>query len=169
MKNSLWLHRLFRSVQLLSRVRLFATRGTAARQASLSITNSQSLLKLMSTESVMSSNCLILSPPSPPALNLSQDQSFPMSWPFASGGQMITASASVLQVNIQGWLPLGLTGLISLLSKRLKSLLHHHSLQVSILQCSAFFMVQLSYPYLTTGKTITLTIQTFVSKLVAAF
>ena len=60
-----------------------------------------------------------VSPPSPPALNLFHPQSFPMSWSFASGGQIIKASASVLPVNIQGWLPLGLTGLICLLSKRL--------------------------------------------------
>ena len=80
--------------------------------------------------------------------------SFPVSWLFASGGKSIGAlvSPSVLPVNTQGWFPLGLTlGLLSLLSKGLlKSLLQHHKLKVSILQHLAFFMVQLSYPYMTT-------------------
>ena len=72
--------------------------------------------------------------------------SFPMSQFFASGGQSIEASASVLPVNIQDWFPLGLTGLISLQSKGLsKSLLQHHSSKTSILQCSAFFIVQLTF------------------------
>ena len=73
---------------------------------------------------------------------------------FVSGDQTIgaSASASVLPMNIQGWFPLGLTGLVSLLSKRLKSLLQYHSLKASVLRCSAFFMVQLSHPYMTTGK-----------------
>ena len=90
-------------------------------------------------------------------------QSFPMSWLFASGGQIIGASASVLSVNIQGWFPLVLTSR-HLLAVRgtLKSLLQHHSSKASILPCSAFFMVQLSYPYMTTGKHIALTIQTVV-------
>ena len=90
------------SVQLLSCVRLFATPRTAARQASLSLTVSQSLLKLMSIESVIPSHPL--SCPSPPALHLSQHQGlFPVSWLFASGGQSIgaSASASVLPMNIQ--------------------------------------------------------------------
>ena len=79
---------------------------------------------------------------------------FPMSQLFTSGGQSIgaSASASVFSMNIQGWFPLGLTGLISLKSKRLKSRPQHHSSKASILWCSAFFMVQLSYPYMTTGK-----------------
>ena len=70
-------------------------------------------------------------------------------------------------MNIQGWFPLGLTALISLLSKGLSSLFQRHSLKASILQCSAFFMVQLSHPYMTTGKNIALTIQTFVGKVVS--
>ena len=80
--------------------------------------------------------------------------SFPMSWLFASGGRNIgaSASASVLPMNIQDWFPLGWTGLISLQSK--ESLLQHHSSETSILQCSAFFMVQLLHLYMTTGKTI---------------
>ena len=94
----------FSSVQLLSCVQLFATPGTAAHQASLSITNSGSLLKLMSIESVIPSNHLIPSSPSPPAFNLSQHQ-FLMSWRFASGSQCIGALAlsSVLPMNIQDW------------------------------------------------------------------
>ena len=78
--------------------------------------------------------------------------SFPMSQLLASGGQSIGTSASVLPMNIQGWFPLGLIGLIFLQSKGLKSLLQHHNSKASILLCSAFFMVQLSHPYMTTGK-----------------
>ena len=89
---------------------------------------------------------------------------FPMSQFFTSGSQSIGASASVLPMSILDWFPLGLTGLISLWSKGLKSLLQHHSSKASILQCSAFFIVQLSNPYMTTGKTTALTRQTFVSK-----
>ena len=80
-----------------------------------------------------------------------------MSWLFASSGQNIEATASVPPLNIQGWFPLWLAGLISFLSKgTLKSLLQPHILKASILWCSAFFMVQLSHPYLTFGKTICL-------------
>ena len=104
-------------------------------------------------------------------------QSFPASGPFqmnqffASGSQSIgvSASASVLPMNIQDWFPLGLTGWISLKSKWLSSLLQHHSSKASILQCSAFFIVQLSHPYMTTGKTIALTRWTFVGKVISAF
>ena len=108
------------------------------------------------------SNC----PQSFPALG-----SFPVSPFFASGGLSIgaSASASILPKNIQGWYPLGLAGLISLLSKGLKSLLQHHSLKASVLQCSAFFVVQLSHPHMTTGKPIALTIWTFVSKVISLF
>ena len=103
-------------------------------------------------------------------------QSFPasgtflMSQFFTSGGQSIeaSASASVLSMNIQDWSPLGLTWLDLLAAQgTLKSLLQHHSSKVSILQRSAVFMVQLSYPYMTTGKTIALTRQTFVGKVVS--
>ena len=80
-------------------------------------------------------------------------ESFPVSQLFESSGQIIGASAlaSVLPMNIQGWYPLGLTGLISLQYKSLKSLLHH-GLKAWILRCSALFMVQLSHPYMTTGN-----------------
>ena len=88
---------------------------------------------------------------------------------FASGGQSIgvSASASILPMTIQGWFPLGLTGWISLQSKELSSLLQHHSSKASVLWCSAFYVVQLSHPYMTTGKTIILTIWTFVSKMMS--
>ena len=91
--------------------------------------------------------------------------SFQMSQFFASGGQSIgiSALASVLPMNIQDGFPLGWTGWISLQSKGLKSLLQHYSSKASILWRSAFFTVQLSHPYMTTGKTIALTMQTFVS------
>ena len=90
--------------------------------------------------------------------------SFQMSQCFTSGGQSIgvSASASVLPLNIQDWFPLGRTGWIS-------SLLQHHSSKASILWCSAFFIVQLSHPYMTTGKTIALTRWTFVNKVMSAF
>ena len=92
--------------------------------------------------------------------------SFPMSQLFTSGGQSTgaSASASVLPMNIQGFFPLGLIGLI-LQSK--KSLLQHHSLKASVLWHSAFCMVQLSHPYMTTEKTIALTIGTLVSKVMS--
>ena len=85
-------------------------------------------------------------------------ESFPVTWLFASGGQSIgasaSASASVLPMTIQGWFPLGLTGLISLLSKRLSSLLQHHNSKASIFWCSAFFMAWFSHLYMTTRKNI---------------
>ena len=96
--------------------------------------------------------------------------SFPMSQLFTSGSQSIGTSptAPVLPVNIQGWSPLILTSLISLLSKGLsRSLLQHHSSKASILWCSAFFMVQLSQPYVITGKTIVLTVGTFVGRVMS--
>ena len=113
---------IFSSVQWLSRVWLFATPWTAAHRASLSITNSRSLLQLMS---VIPSNHLILCRPLLPASG-----SFPRSQFFQSGGQSIGASASalVLPVNIQDWFPLGWTGWISFtVQGTLKSLLQHHS------------------------------------------
>ena len=151
------------ALQLLSHVQLYVTPWTAAHQASLFITSSWSLLKLMSIESVMPSNHLPFSSCLQP---FPASRSFLMSQLFASGGQSIGASApaSVLPMNIQGWFPLGLTGLISLQSKRLKSLLQHHSSKVSILQHSAFFIVQFSHPYMTTGKTISLTRWTLAAK-----
>ena len=93
-----------------------------------------------------------------------------MSQLFTWGGQStgVSASASVLPMNIQGWFPLGWTGWISLQSKVLsKSLLQHRSSKASILWRSAFFTVQLSCPYMTTGKTIALTKRTFVGKVMS--
>ena len=122
----------------------------------------------MSIESVMFSNYL-----SSPALFSSCLQcfpapgSFPVSQFFASSSQSPEASASVLIMNIQGWFPFGLISLISLQFKGLSSLLQHHSLKVLILQCSAFLMVQLSHPYMTTRKIIALTVQTFVGKVMS--
>ena len=116
------------SVQSLSRVWLFATLWTAARQASLSI-NSRSLLKLMSIESVMPSNHHIpLLSPSPPTFNLSQDQGL---FQWVSGGQSIgaSASASVLPMNFQDWIPLGLTGRKSLQSKGLTGVFSNTTVQ----------------------------------------
>ena len=132
----------FSSVQSLSHVRLFATPWTTAHQASLSIINSQSLFILMSTESVMPFNHLILCHPLLLLL-----QSFPASGPFpvsqffASGGHSIgvSASASVLPMNIQDWFPLGLTGLISLQSKGLSSIFSNTTVQKH-----QFFSAQLS-------------------------
>ena len=139
-------------VQSLSRVQLFATPWSAAHQASLSFTISWSLLRLMSIESLMPSNHLILCCPHwfLPSIFLrvmsSASGSFPMSQLFKPGDQRIgaSASASVLPMSTQGGFPLGLSGLISLLSKgHSKSLLQHHSSKASILQCSVFFMVSL--------------------------
>ena len=95
--------------------------------------------------------------------------SFQTSQLFVSGGQSIgvSASQSVLPINTQDWSPLGWTGWIFLQSKGLSSLLQHHSSKASILLCSAFFIVQLSHPYMTTGKTIALTRWTFVGKVMS--
>ena len=92
--------------------------------------------------------------------------SFPMSQVFTSGGQSIgvSASASVIPMNIQDWFPLGVTDLISAVQGTLKSLLQNHSSKASILRRSTFFVVQLSHPYMTPGKTIAFTRWTFVSK-----
>ena len=96
--------------------------------------------------------------------------SFPISQFFASGGQSIgvSASASVLRMNTQDWSPLGWTGWISLQSKGLsKSLLQHHGSKTSILLRSAFFIIQLSHPYMTTGRTTALMRRTFVGKVMS--
>ena len=96
--------------------------------------------------------------------------SFPVSQLFASGGQSIwvSASTSVLPMNNQDWSPLGWTGWISLQSKGLSRVFSNtHSSKASIFQCSAFFTVQLSHPYMTTGKTRALTRQTFVDKVMS--
>ena len=155
------------SVQLLSRVRLFVTPWIAARQASLSITNSQSLHKLMSIKLVMPSSHLILCPllllpPIPSSIRVfSNESALHMRWP-----KYCSFSFSISPSN-------ELPGLISFrmfwldlleVQGTLKSLLQRHSSKASIFQRSAFFTVQLSHPYMTTGKTIALTKRTCLSR-----
>ena len=157
----------FSSVQSLSHVRLFATPWIAAGQASLSITNSQSSPKLMSIESVMPSNHLILCcpllllPPIPPSIRV-----FSMIQLFAWCGQIIgvSALASVLPMN-QGLISFRMDWMdLLVVQGTLKSLLQHHISKASILRHSAFFTVQLSHSYMTTGKTKASTKRTFVGK-----
>ena len=128
----------------------FVTAWIAARQASLSITNTRSSLKLMSIKSVMPSSHLILCRPLlllPPALPASE--SFPMGQLFAWCGQSagVSALASLLPKKSQGWSPSEWTGWISLQSKGLSRILQHHSSKASILWCSAFFTIQISHPH----------------------
>ena len=144
------------------------TPWTAAHQASLSITNSQSLLKLMSIESVMPSNHLILChplllPPSMfPSIRVFSNESllrirWPKYWSFSFSISPSHEYSGLISFRID-WLDL------LAVQGTLKSLLQHHSSKASVLQHSAFFIVQLSHPYMTTGKTIALTRQTFVGK-----
>ena len=146
---------------------LLQPHGPQCASPSLSFTVSQSLLKLMSIESMMPSNHLVICCPLPLLpLIFPSIQILSLSLLFASGGQSIgvSASASDLPMNFQVWFSLELTGVISLQSK---GLLQHHSSKASVLSFSAFFMVQLSHPYMTTGKTTALTIWTFVSKVMS--
>ena len=158
----------FSSVQSLSRVRLFATPWIAARQASLSINDSWGLLKSMSIESVMPSNPLILCrpllllPSSIPSIRVfSKESVLRIRWP-----KYWSLSFSIIPSNVYSGLISFRMDWLDLLAvqRTLKSLLQHHSSKATILQCSAFFMVQLSHPYMTTGKTIALTRWTFVDK-----
>ena len=162
---------IFSSVQSLSRVRLFATPWTAARQASLSITNSQSLLKLTSIELVMPSNHLILCRPLlllpsifPSIRVFSNESVLCMRWP-----KHWSFSFSISPSNEYSGLTAFRTDWLDLLAVQgtLKNLLQWHSSKASILGCSAFFMVQLSHPYMTTGKTIALSRWTFVVKVMS--
>ena len=186
----------FSSVQSLSHVWLFVTPWIAARQASLSITNSGSSLKLMCIESVMPSSHLILCcpilllPPIPPSIKVfSSESALRMRWPkywsvsfsirsvqFSSVAQSCPTLCDpmnlksfwwTLKMNTQDWSPLGWNSWISLQSKGLKSLLQHHSSKESILWCSTFFIIQLSHPHMATGKTIALTRRTFVVKVIS--
>ena len=159
----------FSSVQLLSCVRLFVTPWTAACQAFLSITNSWSLLKLISIELVMPSNHLILCcsllPPSvfPSIRIFSIESALRIRWPYWSFSFNISPSnehPGLISFRID-WLDL------LAVQGTLKSLLQHRSSKASILRCSAFFIVQLSHPYMTTGKTIALTRRTFVDKVMS--
>ena len=148
------------SVQLIRsvRVRLFATPRTAARQASLSITNSWSLLKLMSIESVMLSNHLILCHPLlllsifPSIRVFSNESAFHIRWPKYWSFSISPSSEHLELISFRmDWLDL------LVVQGTLKSVLQHHNSKASILRCSGFFIVQLSHPYMTTGKTIALT------------
>ena len=161
----------YQSVQSLSRVWLFVTPWIAVRQASLSITNSWSFLKLISTESVMPSNHLILLlSPSPSAFNLSQHQGL-FQWVSSSHQVAIVLdfSFSISPSNeYSGLISFRMDWLDFLaLQGTLKRLLQHHSSKTSILRHSAFFTVQLSHPYMTTGKTRALTRWTFVGKVMS--
>ena len=159
------------SVQSLSHVWLFVTPWTAACQASLSITNSQSLLKLMSIELVMPSNhfilCCSLLLPSSIFLSIrvfSNESALRIRWP-----KYWSFSFSISPSNeYSGLIPFRMDWLDLLaVQGTLKSLLQHHSSKASILRRSAFFIVQLSHPYVTTGKTIALTRRTFVGKVMS--
>ena len=161
---------LISSVQLLSHVRLFATPWTASRQACLSITNSQSLLKLMSIESMMPSNHLILFSLFSPTFNLSQHQGH-FKW-VSSLHQVAKVLEFQLQHQSFQWIfrtDFLWMDWLDLLAVQVtpKSLLQHHSSKASILRHSAFFIVQLSHPYMTTGKIIALTRWTFVAKVMS--
>ena len=164
-------HWKFSSIQSLSPVQLFVTPWTAARQASLSITNSWSTLKLMSIESVMPSNHFILChplfllPSIFPSINVFSHESvlhirWPNHWSFSFSISPSNEYSGLISCRID-WL--------DLLAEQgtLKSLLQHHSSKVSILWLSAFFIVQLSHPYMTTGKNIALTRLTFVGKVMS--
>ena len=156
---------------MLSHVQLFGTPWTAGSQASLSISNSWSLFKLMSIESVMPSNHLILCRPLflLPSIFPRIKVFFNESHPRIRWAKYWSFSYSISPSNVY-------SGLISFrmdcfflfaVQGTLKSLLQHHSSKASIFQCSAFLRVQLSHPYMTTGKTIALTRQTFVDKVMS--
>ena len=151
----MWQERILHSqivvVQSLSHVWFFAAPWTAVRQASLSFTISWSLLKFISIESVMLPNHLMLCCPLLLPSIFTASGAFPMSQIFVTEGQSVGASASVsvIPMNIQGWFPLGLTGLISLLPKGL-SRVSCMQFKTSIFWCSAFSMAQLSHLYMTT-------------------
>ena len=158
------------SVQSLSHVLLFVTPWTAARQASLSITNSWSLLKLMSIKSVMPSNYLILCRPLLILPSIFHSiRVFSVSQLSTSGGQSIgvSASTSVLPMNTQDWSSSGWTGWISLQSRGLSRVFSNTTVQMhQFFWRSAFFIVN-SHPYMTTGNTIALTTWTFVDKVMS--
>ena len=161
----------FSSVQSLSRVRLFVIPWTASRQASLSITNSWSLLKLMSIESVMPSNHLILCrplllPPSIfPNIRVFSNEPvlcirWPKYWSFSFNSSPSSEHSGLISFRMD-WLDL------FAVQGTLKSLLQHHSSKASIIRYSAFIIVQLSHLYITTEKTIALTRRTFVYKVMS--
>ena len=153
---------MLQSVQSLSHVQLFATPQTVARQASLSIMNSLSLLKLISIELVMPSNLLILCRPLlllpsifPSIMVFSNELVLCIRWPkyWSFSFSIRTSNEHLGLISFRmDWLDL------LAVQRTLKSLLQHHSSKASILQCSAFFTVQLSHPYMTTGKAKTNTV-----------
>ena len=160
----------FSPVQLLSHVQLFATPWTAARQASLSLTNSQSLLKLIPIKSVMPSSHLIffcsllLLPSIFPSIRVFSNESvlhirWPKHWSFSFSISPSNEHSELISFRAD-WVDL------LAVQGTLKGLLQHHSSKASVLLRLAFFMVQLSHPYMTTGKTIALTRQTFVGKVI---
>ena len=160
-------------IQALSHVRPFVTPWTAARQASLSITNSWRLLKLMSIESVMPSSHLVLGrpllllPSIPPSIRVFSNASnllmrWTKCWSFSFSISPSNEHPGLISFRMD-WLDL------LAVQGGLKSLLQHHSSKASILHCSAFFTVQLSQPYVTTEKTIALTRRTFVGKVMSCF
>ena len=164
---------IFSSVWSLSHVQLFATPWVTAYQASLSMTNSCGLLKLMSIKVVMPSNhlmlChpLLLQPSVFPSIRVFSTESllcirWPKYWSFSFSLSPSNEYSGLISFRMD-WLDL------LAVQGTLKSLLQHHSSKISILWCSAFFMVQLSHPYMTTGKTITLTKWNFVGKVMSAF
>ena len=164
---------MFSSVQLLSCVQLFATPWTAACQASLSIANSQSLLKLMCIELVMPSNHLILYLPPLllpsifPSIRVFSNESalcirWSKYWSFSFSISPSKKHPGLISFRMD-WLDL------LAVQGTLKSLLQHHSSKASILRCSAFFRVQLSHLYMTTRNTVALTRQTFVDKVMSLF
>ena len=161
------------SVQLLSRVQPFVTPWTAAHQASLSITNTRSLLKLKPIKLVMPSNRLILCcpflllPSVFPSIRVFSSEpvlciKWPKYWSFSFNISLLNEHPGLISFRMD-WLDL------LAVQGTLKSLLQHHSSKASILRHPAFFTVQLSHPYMTTGKTIALTRWTFVDKVVSAF
>ena len=156
------------SVQSLSCVRLFATPWTTARQASLSITNSRSSLRLTSIESVMPSNHLILCHPLLllpsifPSIRLFSNESvlhirWPKYWSFSFNISPSNEYSGLISFRMDWFHLLAVQGTVT-------SLLQYYSWKALILWCSAFFMVQLSSPYITTGKTNVLTIWTLLAK-----
>ena len=171
LSQNLMSHKTFlSSVQLFSHVQLFATPWTSTRQASLSITNSRSPPKPMSIELVMPSNHLFLCRP---LLHLPQyfpaSGSLPMSQLFASNAKNIgsSVSTSVFPMNTQDWYPLGWTGWISLQSKGLSRVFPNTTVQKYQFFGSQLFYSPTLNPYLTTGKTIALTRQTFLAKVMS--
>ena len=161
---------LFVVIQSLSHVHLFATPWSAVCQSSLSFTILCSLLKLMSIELVMPSKHVVLCHPLLLLLqSFPASGSFPVSQLFESGDQSIGTSASVpvLPMNIQDWFPLGLTSWSPCCPRDSQKSSLKPSSKATILWHSAFFIGQLSHPYMTTGKTIALTIQIFADKVMS--